>query len=147
MEIERIFCRSCFTFQAKQVLIYVGGSNQETQQQQSNVWKLGEILQNLFHILGYRCLCRGALTSKFQPKRFLKSRFLLAGCYCIGTCGKQAKKLLQLTSLSAPTCIRTAKFVRWLQVHVISVLVLLTIEHPLLDQEPLNFDLKYSFGQ
>ena len=56
------------------------------------------------------------------------------------------KKLLQLTSLSAPTCIRTAKFVRWLQVHVISVLVLLTTEHPLLDQEPLKFDLKYSFG-
>ena len=51
-------------------------------------------------------------------------------------------KLLQLTSLSAPTCIRTAKFVRWLQVHVVSVLVLLTTEHPLLDQEPVKFDLQ-----
>ena len=92
-----------------------------------------------------RCFCRGGLTNKFQPRRFLKSRFLPAGQVILLGHAENKPKLLQLTSLSTPTCIRTAKFVRWLQVHVISVLVLLTTEHPLLDQEPLAFDLKYSF--
>ena len=64
------------------------------------------------------------------------------GLHHIGYGPTSYYKLLQLTSLSAPTCIRTAKFVRWLQVHVTSVLVLLTTEHPLLDQEPLIFDLQ-----
>ena len=143
MEIERILYRTCFAFQAEQVFVQRGPNQETQQQQQSNVWKLREFFREpVSHFRLNRCLCRGGVTSKFQPNRFLKSRFLLAGCCCIGTCGKQVKKLLQLTSLSAPTCIRTAKFVRWLQVHVISVLVLLTIEHPLLDQEPLKFDLQ-----
>ena len=51
-------------------------------------------------------------------------------------------KLLQLTSLSPPTCIRTGRFGGRSEKYVISGLVLLTTEHPLRDQEPLKFDLQ-----
>ena len=46
-----------------------------------------------------------------------------------------------LTSLLL-ICIRTAKFVRWLQEHVISLSIFLTNEHPLLDQYPFTSDLQ-----
>ena len=45
-------------------------------------------------------------------------------------------------TLFPPTCIRTAKFVRWLQVQVTSLLTFLTSEHPLLDQDPFISDLQ-----
>ena len=77
-----------------------------------------------------------------SPEKKMTAASASIGLHHIGYGPTSYYKLLQLTSLSAPTCIRTAKFVRWLQVHVISVLVLLTIEHPLLDQEPMKFDLQ-----
>ena len=49
--------------------------------------------------------------------------------------------ILSLTSL-LPICIRTAKFVRWLQEHVISLSIFLTNEHPLLDQYPIMSHLQ-----
>ena len=77
-----------------------------------------------------------------SPEKKMTAVSASIGLHHIGYGPTSYYKLLQLTSLSAPTCIRTAKFVRWLQVHVTSVLVLLTTEHPLLDQEPLIFDLQ-----
>ena len=70
---------------------------------------------------------------------------LLASCHSDPKTNEKPKPSAglyrSLTSL-LPICIRTAKFVRWLQEHVISLSIFLTNEHPLLDQYPFTSDLQ-----
>ena len=49
---------------------------------------------------------------------------------------------LQTSFPNSPTCIRTAKLVRWLQAQMVSLSLEFTNEHPFLDHEPLTVDLK-----
>ena len=53
---------------------------------------------------------------------------------------------LQTSFLSSPTCIRTAKLVRWLQAQMVSLSFDFTNEHPFVDHDPLTADLKTGYN-